>query len=138
MMAIKKEMIKKTENKNFLNDDYDELTFGLTDLRVFNRELSCFINVDVYSSIKIDQQAIIEKMKKLKGLKFKMLPVLLKNHIYIGERACFFEVDEEEQYGHDIKFDDEIIKILEGVRDETDQLLKDTVEEQIKNYFEVN
>ncbi|WP_416820632.1 hypothetical protein [Delftia tsuruhatensis] len=63
MITIKKEMIKVSESKNFLNDDYDGFIFGLTDLTVYIKEIDRFIDVDVYSSIKIDQQEIIKDAK---------------------------------------------------------------------------
>ncbi|WP_416820631.1 hypothetical protein [Delftia tsuruhatensis] len=73
-------------------------------------------------------------MQNLKGLKFKMLPILLRNHTYTEKRTCFFKVKEEglEFDKDDIKFNDDAIKFLEQIREGTDELLKEVIEEQIK------
>ena len=140
MITIKKEMIKLSDNNNFLNEDYDNFVFGVKDLTVFIEELNLSIYIYVYSSIKIDQQKIIEKMTNLSGLKFKMLPTLLENHTYKQKIEFIYEIDDDNSNfdTKNIKLDDESIKFLEEIKNEADELLKETIEEQIKNHFEVN
>ena len=129
MTIIKKEMIKYKERETILYD-FGNLTLACTTLQVDINELDYCLYIDVYSSISINQKTIIEKMKNLRGLKYKMLPLFIRNHTYTEKRFNFFEIKEE---GFEI--DDEAIKFLEEIKEETNECLKDACEEQIKNHF---
>ena len=133
MITIKKEMIKYEDRETILYDNFDGSTLAYTKLQVDIKELDYYVNIDVYSSLSINQKEIIENMSNLRGLKYKMLPSLLENHTYKEKRFTFFDIDKD-----GLDFDDEAIKFLEEIKEETNEYLKDACEEQIKNHFTVN
>ena len=88
-----------------------------------------YFEVEIFSSIYIDQGEVLEKAGKLGGLKEKMLPTLLKNHEIESEEELFGVADSDVEPD----FDEQMLDYIKQTQKELDDILRYSVTEQVEN-----
>lgn len=136
-LMITKEMIyiKNMETELYQTYHEDETIGAVSKLKINHPEIDYLIDLGIDSSIIFEQGTIKKRLMSLGNLKDKMFNTILNNNKY-KNTGNLFEIEYIDNI--DFKLNEEALNYLKELQKETDVILTEAIEEQVKNWIEVN